>query len=116
MRNSRIGTTLATVTAAAAVALGGTLVAAPSASAAGTVGGSACSKNIKNHQMLVGSFGAPARKGPAGKYGEITRLQSFDGFYVRCYKINSHHNKWFYGDLPRSSKRGWVYESYLQEL
>ncbi|MFC8126356.1 hypothetical protein [Streptomyces sp. NPDC057302] len=113
MRISRLGKSLATLTAATAVILGGSLVTAPTASA---VGGSACEKNVRNHDMLVGNLGATARKGPSNNYAKRMTLQPYDTVYVRCYAVNSHGNRWYYGDLPRTSARGWVYDFNLQEL
>ncbi|ATL27294.1 hypothetical protein [Streptomyces formicae] len=111
MRSSRLGKTLATVTAATAMALGGTLMTATGASA---VGGSACSVNIKNKQMIASSFGAQTWTGPGSSYTKKKKLSSFEGFYARCYKKNSHGNKWYYGDPNGTSYRAWVYEGNLQ--
>ncbi|MCF3123171.1 hypothetical protein IPZ68_26210 [Streptomyces arenae] len=113
MRNSRLGKTLATMTAATALALGGTLMTATGASA---VDGSACKVNIKNKQMMAGSFGAQTWTGPGSTYTKKKFLASFEGFYVRCYTTNSSGNKWYYGDPNGTSYRAWVYAGNLQTL
>ncbi|WP_369213624.1 hypothetical protein [Streptomyces flavofungini] len=111
MRSSRLGKTLATVTAATALALGGTLMTATGASA---VGGSACTVNIRNTQMIASSFGAQTWSGPGSNYTKKKHLSSFEGFYARCYTTNKHGNKWYYGDPNASSSRAWVYAGNLQ--
>ncbi|MEU7579116.1 hypothetical protein AB0B50_16120 [Streptomyces sp. NPDC041068] len=112
MRTSRIGKSLATLTAATAVALGASLMTAPTASA---VGGSACTKNVKNHNMMVINVGATARTGPGQGYRKVKSLQWFDQVYVRCYTVKR-GDQWYYGDLPGTSKRGWVNGALLQEI
>ncbi|MFI7315419.1 hypothetical protein [Streptomyces venezuelae] len=112
MRTSRFGKSLATLTAATAVALGASLITAPTASA---VGGSACTKNVKNHKMMVINVGATARSGPGNGYSKVKRLEWFDQVYVRCYTVKR-GTQWYYGDLPRTSKRGWVDGMLLQEI
>ncbi|MET7362941.1 hypothetical protein ABZS76_31555 [Streptomyces sp. NPDC005562] len=111
MHTSRFGKSLATLTAATAVALGVSLMTAPTASA---VGGSACTKNVKNHNMMVINVGATAHSGPGGSYSKVKRLQWFDQVYVRCYTVKR-GTQWYYGDLPGTSKRGWVDGMLLQE-
>ncbi|MEU5895797.1 MULTISPECIES: hypothetical protein [Streptomyces] len=112
MRTSRFGKSLATLTAATAVALGASLITAPTASA---VGGSACTKNVKNHNMMVINVGATAYSGPGTSYSKRKRLEWFDNVYVRCYTVKR-GTQWYYGDLPRTSKRGWVNATLLQEI
>ncbi|WP_055563253.1 hypothetical protein [Streptomyces atriruber] len=99
------------MTAATAMALGGTLMTATGASA---VGGSACEVNIKNKQMIASSFGAQTRSGPGTNYSKKKHLSAFEGFYARCYAKNSHGNRWYYGDPNGSSSRAWVYAANLQ--
>ncbi|MEU6125445.1 hypothetical protein [Streptomyces sp. NPDC047123] len=106
MRSSRLGKTLATLTAATAMALGGTLMTATGAAA---VDGSACKVNIKNRSMAASSFGAQTWSGPGSTYTKKAYLQSFEGFYARCYTTNSHGNRWYYGDPNGRSYRAWVY-------
>ncbi|MEU7579117.1 hypothetical protein AB0B50_16125 [Streptomyces sp. NPDC041068] len=106
MRTSRIGKTLATLTAATAVALGGTLVTAPTASA---VDGSGCEVNVRNYRAFAESGGATVRNGPGTNYRRKGFLPAGNSFLVRCYAVNSHGNVWFYGDPSPTTYRGWVY-------
>ncbi|GGV38503.1 hypothetical protein GCM10010277_25730 [Streptomyces longisporoflavus] len=113
MSTSRVGKTLATLTAATAMAFGGTLMTATGAAA---VGGSACEVNIKNTQMIAGSFGAQTRSGPGTSYSKKAHLASFEGFYARCYAKNSAGNRWYYGDPNSSSSRSWVFAGNVQAI
>ncbi|KUN07485.1 hypothetical protein AQI95_10705 [Streptomyces yokosukanensis] len=95
------------LTAAAALALGATLVAAPSASAAGSVGSSGCTKNIKDATYTVIQYDhADMHTGPSNKYK--VKKSIYMGNKVRVY-CTADHSSWYYGKFGNTY--GWM-ESY----
>jgi uncharacterized protein YgiM (DUF1202 family) len=91
------------LTAATALTLGATLVAAPSASA---VGSSGCNKNIKDQTLSVVQYDhADMHTGPGNKYK--VKKSVYMGSKVRVYCINNKSGvNWYYGKSGRT--KGWM--------
>ncbi|MFE0632634.1 SH3 domain-containing protein [Streptomyces sp. NPDC058864] len=98
----KIGHTAATVAAAAALIVGGTVALAPAASA---VGSSACTYNPTDITFKVNANGLNLRTGPSTGYTSVGLLYKSDGyiFKVQCYAAK---NQWAYGYLTKKSKSG----------
>ncbi|ANP55781.1 hypothetical protein J2Z21_005561 [Streptomyces griseochromogenes] len=91
------------VTAAAALALGATLMAAPTASA---VGSSACTKNIKDQTLQVVQWDhADMYTSPSFK--SKVKKSVFAGNNVRVY-CTAKGGSWYYGKFGRTT--GWMEE------
>ena len=100
----RLRKTVSGLTAATALALGVTLVAAPSASAA--VGSSACTKNIKDATYMVNNYaGTPMQSGPGYKDKDVKFLELGTDVRVYCETYKNGYN-WYYGKAGK--KKGWV--------
>jgi hypothetical protein len=98
---------VSTLTAATALALGATLVAAPSALA---VGSKACTKNIKDKTYMVNNWaGADLRTGPSNGKKYKTKKHLDVGTDVRVYCVNDKGLTWYYGKAGKTT--GWVESS-----
>ncbi|GAA2076627.1 hypothetical protein GCM10009801_32250 [Streptomyces albiaxialis] len=108
MRLTRFRTVLLTGAAAAAVALGGTVLTAPSATA---VGSTACTKNIKNEQWRTTSMidrRTMLQNGPGVAYKNKGQVGQGGPFYAYCKTKNKHGNTWYYGKANWLGKKGWL--------
>ncbi|WP_329020482.1 SH3 domain-containing protein [Streptomyces sp. NBC_01601] len=108
---------LATVTLSASLLAGTAAALAPAASAA-TLGSSACSYNITDHDATVGYNGVNYRSGPGTSYASKGFLYSGDDLRVYCGKSG-----WYYTKLISRSKSGlpagtygWIRKDMLLQL
>ncbi|MGN9760818.1 hypothetical protein [Streptomyces sp. SD31] len=107
MRFASLRKAAAGLTAATTLALGATLLAAPSASA---VGSSACTKNIKDATWSITRWGDTImRNGPAESYRKNKGLFTGDTVRVYCRAYNKKTATfWYYG--KNGNTKGWVDE------
>lgn len=94
----------------------GAITTAPSANA---VGGSACTKNVKNHwrHIYVHSdtgWAATVRNGPGINYKFKEGLNYAEDFKVYCGAYSRSGNFWYYVKRP-SGKKGWVAATYTKK-
>ncbi|MFJ9591031.1 hypothetical protein [Streptomyces acidicola] len=98
------------LTAMGALLLAGAITTAPSANA---VGGSACTKNVKNHWRHIdvlndNGWAATLRNGPGTNYKFKEGLGYAEDFIAYCGAYSRSGKFWYYVKRP-SGKKGWVY-------
>ncbi|MFC0600096.1 SH3 domain-containing protein [Streptomyces palmae] len=106
----------------AALSLGGTLALAPNASAAGSVGSSACRFDSPDVNFSIDSPRAQLRKGPSTHYrsrGTLLKGETFR-YFCRTRPRGGFDKSWSYGKVLQRTKtgiragtRGWVYSGHL---
>ncbi|MFJ8538815.1 hypothetical protein [Streptomyces sp. NPDC093591] len=107
MRFASLRKTAAGLTAATTLALGATLLAAPTASA---VGSSACTTNIKDTTRQITRWGDTImRNGPGESYRKKKGLFTGEEVRVYCRAYNKNTGTyWYYGKNGKT--KGWVDE------
>ncbi|MGV9885302.1 SH3 domain-containing protein [Streptomyces sp. NPDC003006] len=105
MRRTSFRKTLFTGAAAVTIALGGSLLMAPSASA---VGSSACTKNIADETWNVTNpFRSTIQNGPGYSYANKEELYAGAPFRVYC-KTKKSGITWYYGKHLNGGIKGWL--------
>ncbi|KUJ69858.1 hypothetical protein ACZ90_08700 [Streptomyces albus subsp. albus] len=106
----------------AALSLGGTVALAPSASAAGSVGKSACRFDSPDVNFTIDAKSAQLRKGPGKRYGSRGTLYEGETFRYICRTrpAGGFDKSWSYGKVLKRTKSGikagtwgWVYSRHL---
>lgn len=109
----------------AAMTLGGAVALAPTASAAGTVGSSACRFNSPDVNFTIDARSTVLRKGPGTRYGSKGKLRKGDTFRYFCRTwagggLEGFNKSWSYGKIVKrtgsgvpAGTRGWVQSRYL---
>lgn len=101
----------ATLATTGALLLGGAVATASTASAAGKIGGSACTKKVRIDSWIEGAKAVKFRTGPGTNYTATGQLSNMTGVYWSCSK-----DKWGYIKVergPHKGKWGWVSTRYL---
>ncbi|MFJ9085773.1 hypothetical protein ACIRL3_25460 [Streptomyces sp. NPDC102384] len=114
----------AALTATALVTVGGLGISATAASAASTVGSSACTVNTKNATYRTTTSGVNLRRGPSTGYASKGQLGKGTTAYVVCFKEANNgigvSNKpdWAYSKVTSGANKGtvgWIADSNIKK-
>ena len=94
--------------------LGGSAALAPAASAATTVGSSACNRT-EGYNDAINTNNVNFRTGPGTTYGSLRQLNRGAKVYVYCAKVISYQTDaaWTYVRYNATGQKAWVYADYL---